>query len=877
MKAVRLRTEYLTEPMGLGIRSPRFFWNCEGGIRQSAYQIIAKRGTEVVWDSGKVNSDAMTHIRYQGKELNSRDIVSWTVCLWDEEDRAGEISESRFEMGLLKPSDWSAKWIGGDYHLSRKERYPADCFCRRFRIPENLAKARLYATARGVYDVWIDGKRLEDFILAPGMTDYRKRIQYQAYDVTALLASPEKHTGEHLIELRLADGWFRGSVAAYGVTNVFGVQTSILAQLELTDAGGNMQKVVTDESWSWSNDGPIRFADLKDGEVYDASYTPSYGKKAGVIKNSDITGDYRVGKRGPLLAASDNVPVREKERFKPVLLRSESGARILDFGQNIAGYLEFSVKGKKGEQLRLVCGELLDKNGHVDLSGIQETKPVKGWNQLNLVTKLLGRELKGDTVCTPKQEILFYASGKEDYYKTAFAVFGFRYVQIEGNPEIKPENFTAIAVYSDMEQTGSFACSDERINRLVENTRWSMKSNFLDLPTDCPTRERLGWTGDAQIFFHTGAYLMDTAAFFRKWLRDMEDSQYDNGLLPAVIPYQGVEMMYKSTGTSVGWADAVYLIPYRYYKRYDDLELLKNCWPMMKKYGDYLMAHLGMSGNKAAKENPYNEYTYEKGVHLGEWLEPEKFRDKVYGAQAKHPEECTAYLHLAMTTLSEIAGLLNENDYQKKCQKYADGARRAYEHLFVKSGTLDTDRQAKLVRPLALGMLRGAEKEKTQRRLVKAVENYNYCVGTGFLSTPFLLPVLTEAGAQETAYRVLENTKKPGWLGEVLDGATTIWENWEGNLSQNHYSPGAVCEWLFDTAAGIRVAGKNLLRIMPKPGGSLTEVRAEYMSPYGKVISGWKKTESGIAYEIVIPANIAAEIILPDGREEMVGAGMHTF
>ena len=428
MKAVRLRTEYLTEPMGLGIRSPRFFWNCEGGIRQSAYQIIAKRGTEVVWDSGKVNSDAMTHIRYQGKELNSRDIVSWTVCLWDEEDRAGEISESRFEMGLLKPSDWSAKWIGGDYHLSRKERYPADCFCRRFRIPENLAKARLYATARGVYDVWIDGKRLEDFILAPGMTDYRKRIQYQAYDVTALLASPEKHTGEHLIELRLADGWFRGSVAAYGVTNVFGVQTSILAQLELTDAGGNMQKVVTDESWSWSNDGPIRFADLKDGEVYDASYTPSYDKKAGVIKNSDITGDYRVGKKGPLLAASDNVPVREKERFKPVLLRSESGARILDFGQNIAGYLEFSVKGKKGEQLRLVCGELLDKNGHVDLSGIQETKPVKGWNQLNLVTKLLGRELKGDTVCTPKQEILFYASGKEDYYKTAFAVFGFRYV-----------------------------------------------------------------------------------------------------------------------------------------------------------------------------------------------------------------------------------------------------------------------------------------------------------------------------------------------------------------------------------------------------------------------------------------------------------------
>lgn len=876
MKAVRLRTEYLMEPMGLGIRSPRFFWNCEDGIKQTAYQIIAKRGTDIVWNSGKVNSDEMTHIRYQGKELNSRDIVSWEVCLWDEEDRRGETSESRFEMGLLNPSDWTAKWISGDYHPSGKERYPADCFCRQFQIPGNLVKARLYATARGVYDVWINGKCLEDFILSPGMTDYRRRIQYQVYDVTDMLISSGNH-GEHRMEIRLADGWFRGSVAAYGVTNVFGTQTSLLAQLELTDADGNMQKIVSDESWRWSNDGPVRFADLKDGEVYDASYTPSYSGKARVVKKSDITDDYRIGNKGPLLAASDNVPIREKERLKPMLLENTAGKRVLDFGQNIAGYLEFNVKGKAGAHIRLICGEVLDKNGCVDLSGIQETKPIKGWNNLNLVTKLLGKELKGDITYTPKQEISFYASGKMDYYKTSFAVFGFRYVQMEGSLEIKPENFTAIAVYSDMEQTGNFVCSDERINQLVENTRWSMKGNFLDLPTDCPTRERLGWTGDAQIFFHTGAYLMDTAAFFRKWLRDMKDDQYDNGLLSAVIPYQGVEMMYKSTGTSVGWADAVYLIPYRYYKRYGDLELLKNYWPMMKKYGDYLMTHLGMSSKKAAKKNPYNEYTYEKGVHLGEWLEPEKFRDKVYGAQAKHPEECTAYLYLTMTILAEIAELLEEIDYQKKCQKYADGARQAYEHIFVKTGTLDTNRQAKLVRPLAVGILQGEEKEKAQRRLVKAVENYDYCVGTGFLSTPFLLPVLTEAGELETAYHVLENTKKPGWLGEVLEGATTIWENWEGNLSQNHYSPGAVCEWLFDTIAGIRISERNCLTIVPKPGGKLRNVQAEYLSPYGKVISSWKRTGDSITYEIVVPANTVARVVLSRGREEMVGAGKHIF
>lgn len=336
-------------------------------------------------------------------------------------------------------------------------------------------------------------------------------------------------------------------------------------------------------------------------------------------------------------------------------------------------------------------------------------------------------------------------------------------------------------------------------------------------------------------------------------------------------------MMYKSTGSSVGWADAVYLIPYRYYKRYGDRSILERTWPMVEKYAEYLMTHLGMRSKKEAKANPHNAYTYEKGIHLGEWLEPEEFRDKVYGTQAKHPEECTAYLYYAMETIGEIADILGKDNMQERCRETARGAKEAYDALFVKTGTLDTDRQAKLVRPLALGLLDGETKKKAQERLTQAVEHYNYRVGTGFLSTPFLLPVLTEAGEVETAYKMLENTEKPGWLAEVLEGATTVWENWEGNLSQNHYSPGAVCQWLFDTVAGICVAGENRLIIAPMPGGSLKHACAEYVSPYGKVVSHWEKTDGGTVYTVEIPANVTAKIILPDGKCEMVGMGVHIY
>lgn len=859
MKANHLRTEYLENPLGLGNPKPRFYWNCAGGIRQTAYQIVCKINGETVWNSGKVESDSMTHIPYEGEELHSRDRIYWSVKLWDENGEGGEIATSWFEMGLLETSDWKAKWISGDYKPNKQYRQSVDLFRKRFETSKEIVIARLYASARGLYDVHINGTRIEDFILAPGMTDYRKRIQYQTYDVTALLQQ------ENTVELRLADGWYRGSSAAYGVTGVYGWQTSVITQLEITYTDGSSVMICTDDSWEWCNDGPIRFADLKDGEVYNATMKPSYNGKAKIVE----------APKAPLVA-SDNVQVREKERFAPKLLTAKDGTSVLDFGQNIAGYLEFTVQGKPGETFHLVCGEILDAEGHVDLSNIQESVSAKRYDNLAMMMKLMTGKASGIPTLTPLQEIRFTCSGGVDHYKTNFAVFGFRYAQIDGNVDF--EKIEAIAVYSDMEQTGEFACSNELVNRLYRNTLWSMKSNYLELPTDCPTRERLGWTGDAQIFFDTGAYLMDTSSFFRKWIRDMEDAQYKDGLLPAVLPYQGVEMMYKTTGQSVGWADAIYLIPYRYYKRFGDRKLLEDAYPMMKRYTDYLLAHLGLADKKAAKENPYNAYTYEKGMHLGEWLEPEEFQEKISaGNQPKHPEEATAYLHLTMKTMAEIAELLGKEKEAKTYQEYADGAKQAYNHLFVKTGTLDTNRQAKIVRPLALGLLDGEDKNTAQQRLVRAVTDCNYHVGTGFLSTVFLLPVLTEAGEAETAYKMLESTEKPGWLAEILDGATTIWETWEGNVSRNHYSPGAVCQWLFETVAGIQPDGEQKFIIAPLPGGTLTHAEGSYQSLYGKVESSWRKTQNGIEFHITIPTNTSALILLPNGEKHEVKAGHHTY
>lgn len=870
MKAIHLQTEYLDKPIGLGIVNPRFYWNCEGGIRQTAYRIVCRKGDQIMWDSGKVKSSSMTHIRYGGKVLSSRDIISWTVALWDENDNCGEAAESSFEMGLLTPSDWKAEWISGQFKEAKNMRCPADCFRKAFNAGKEIAEARIYASACGLYELELNGTKVGDGVLLPGNTDIRKRIQYHAFDVTELIKD------SNIITAELADGWYRGSVGAFGPRNVYGRQTALLVQIELRYTDGTSEIIGTDETWDWSNDGPIRFADLEDGEIYDARMKPTYSSKAILSGN----------RKTPVPVASDNVMPKKHERFKGKLIVTPSGKKVIDFGQNLAGMIAFDIEGKEGQTVYIRLGEVLDKDGEFMQYNMQEIRPVKEYTRLTEIMFVtgMGKFYKGETQPSPLQEIRYTCAAGRNHYEGKFFLSGFRYALVETDAEFRAEDFESIAVYSDMEQTGEFRCSHPLVEQLVRNNRWSMKSNYCDVPTDCPTRERLAWTGDAQIYFNTGAYHMNIAPFMRKWMRDIADGQLKSGKLPAVVPYNGSAMCYDSTGSSSGWQDAAILIPYRYWKRYGDSDALKASYASMKAAAQFMIDNTGHKSRKDAKANPYNKYVYEKGMHLGEWLEPKEFQEEISAkSRPSHPEECTAYLHYSMKHMAEVAAYLGKKEDEDLFTEYAEGAKKAYNFLFLRDGAPDTDRQAKLVRPLAFGLAEGEVREAVQKRLAQAVENRNYTIGTGFLSTPFLLGVLTEMGRSDLAYKVLENEECPGWLYQILNGATTNWESWEGYTgyqgtgSYNHYSPGTVCGWLFDTCAGIRVDRENHFVIAPVPGGSLTCAEGSYSSIYGRVESRWEIKNGKTVYTIVIPANTTAEIRLPDGTSEIVIAGEHKY
>ena len=849
MKAISLRTEYLINPIGIDIRHPRLFWNCEGGTKQTAYRIVAKTDEQIVWDSGKVVSESM-HADYPNN-LASRQRVEWNVTLWDENDSEGKSFETAFfETGLLSTSDFRAKWISGNYRVSKKKRYPVDCFKKEFAAC-NVAKARLYITACGLYEAMINGKRVGDFALAPGHTDYTKRIQLQTYDVTELLGN-----GENVITVELADGWYRGSCGAWGLRNQYGTQTKLYAQLEITDKSGNKAVIGSDKTWAWSNDGEIRFADNKDGEIVEAWRTPSYSGFAKETK-CDIT---------PV--SSNNVPITEHEKFSvQKVITTPGGAKVLNFGQNIAGYISFAVMAKKGQKIKLRFGEMFDENGEFTQKNFQCAN-------------------KKRTRVTPLQQIEYYCMDGSNGYKTKFAIFGFQYVLIESDVEWKKEDFTAVSVCSDMEETLLFDSSNELLNKLVQATRWSAKNNHADVPTDCPTRERHGWTGDAQIFCNTASYLFNFAPFARKYVHDMLDGQRKNGKFRQITPKGGVDFYMDFMDGSAGWSDAGVLIPYRIYKRYGDKKILEHGYTAMKKYAEFKIKTLGRWYPTAVRtgiDRKYKKYISNYGQSYGEWAEPTEVHITGFKDFAcPHPEETTAYIVYLLETMAEIAEVLGKAEDKKRFSEYAEKAKIGYGKLIeCPKFSLDTDRQAKLVRPLYMGLLDEKQAEFAKKRLIAALEHYDWRLGTGFLSTPFILYVLEDIDV-EYAYRLLENEQMPGWLFMPKMNANTIWESWEGTQAQggiaslDHYSKGAVLEWVVSEMCGIQVSGENKFTIAPKVGGRFTFAKCEYQSVYGTVKSDWERRNGETTYKIVIPANTTAKVILPDG-EKTLTAGEYEF
>ena len=845
MNAIRLKTEYLFDPLGIDVQRPRLTWNAEGGVKQRAFEIVTDK-----WQSGKVESDEM-HAVYP-LPLTSRERVVWKVRLWDENDEPGDWAQAFFEMGLLTKDDWTAQWITGDYRPNRKERYPVDCFSKTFTLGKPVKSARLYATAYGLYEARLGGKRVGAFVMAPGYTDYTKRIQYQTYDVTKMLRE-----GENELTCQLADGWFRGSCGAWGKKNQYGTETKLLLQLEIAFIDGSRQVIGTDPSWAWSNDGPIRQADNKDGEIVEAFRTPMYTGKARVTKHSVTP------------TASNNVPVTEHETFHPVITTAPNGKKLLNFGQNMAGYVRFSLNARLGQKMVWRFGEMLDENGNFTQKNIQLSR-------------------KGYT--TPLQRIEYTSGEGLNEYCTTFAVFGFQYAEVEGDVELNAEDIEAVAVYSDLERTGDFSCSHELLNHLFTATLWSAKGNHLDIPTDCPTRERHGWTGDAQLFFTTASYLFDFAPFAKKYMRDVFDWQRRNGRLPHIVPDGGADFYMWTMNGSVGWSDVGVLIPWRYAQINRDDSILREFYDGMAKYARFMESRCGKNMpffSEHVKLSPEaRKYFVNQGQSYGEWAEPAdvgggfRWQDFV----APHPEVSTAYTSYVLGLMAQIAKKLGHEADAKEFQTYADGCKAAYRELVhTDAYSLDTDKQARLVRPLYFELLDAEQTAYAKKRLTEALEHYRWRLGTGFLSTPLILYVLADMDP-EAAYRLLENEEVPGWLSMPKAGATTIWEAWEGPNSReggigslNHYSKGAVVEWLFSTMCGIRITGENRFTVAPLPGGSLTHAEACYTSVFGRIESRWERSDGKTAYTVTVPANCEAEIILPKGLRKTVGAGTWTF
>ncbi len=838
MKATDLRCEHMHEPVGLNTVQPVLSWISDGN--QTAYEIHAFSGNREVWNSGTVNSST-NHVRC-GYQAGPKEKVIWKVRLYDEEGSAGDWSEGSYETGMTDASCWKAEWIDPEPEHDASVRMPAGCLKKTFTL-DHIGEARLYITCHGLYAAFLNGKRVSDFVLAPGTDDYRRRLQVQTYRVSHLLKE-----GENELFVILGDGWYRGNVGIDGLNNYYGSDLALLAQLE-TDG---QPAVITDGTWLASQNGPVRENDMQMGETYDA-------------RMETITDWHPVTVRDygyDVLCGSDSVDIREQERFAGKLFTAPNGDLVIDFGQNLCGYTEIRIQAEAGQKIILHHGETLDENGNFTQSNFDP-----GERNKNGIP----------------QKIVYICRDGLNVYKPYFSLFGFRYAKIETDADLTGAEFTAVAVYSDMKQTGSFRCGNEDVSRLFQNSLWSMRSNFCDIPTDCPTRERAGWTGDAGAFAPTGVYLADCWPVLRKWLAECRIAQTEDGRVANIAPVNNSgSMISDMLQGSAGWGDACILVPWALYEAYGDSAVLAENYEMMKGWMNYCTnrAKQTRDGNLG---NPWHEYLVDQGFHFGEWLEPgvnsmETMKSIMMNGA---PEVATAYYYHSAVLMQKIAEILGHPEDAENYRTIAENARNAYRYTCTDNGRISSRRQCEYVRPIAFGLLNEDEIRSAADSLDALVRDCGYHLNTGFLSTPYLLEVLADHGHTDTAYKLLLQEECPGWLYAVKHGATTIWETWDGvradgtvHDSFNHYCYGAVSGWLFSGAAGIRLrAGK--LSIAPKPDRSLGYVSAEWQSPAGLIQSGWRYEGDKLLFDIRIP--IKAEIVLPDGREYNEDRGEHHY
>ncbi len=881
MTPVQLRCEYLVNPLGLDVRQPRLSWVLQASGRaqvQTAYRILVADSRDALakddgnlWDSGKVDSDETIHIAYDGKPLTSGQTVFWKTRVWDKAGAESPWSEpASWQMGLLEPDDWTAKWIGKSDTPPNGPlpSLPPAMLRKDFNVAKPVARATAFVTALGLYELRLNGQKVGQALLTPEWTDYATRVQVQAYDVTPMLKE-----GDNAVGALLADGWYAGRIgisvilgAGGQVRGFYGRWPHLRMQMQIEYADGSRETVITDESWQSTTDGPIRKACILDGEVYDAQKEqPGWdgpGFKAEGWKSAHIEPSFPVK-----LVAQRHDPIRVTQELKAVAVTEPAkGIYVFDFGQNIAGACRLKIQGKAGLKVRLRHAEVLQPDGNIYRDNLR-------------IHGELGARQEDEYTCRGEAE---------ETWVPRFTYHGFRYVEVAGLPaKPAPELLTGLAFHSAPPMTSGFESSSALLNKLMLNTVWTLRDNLHSIPTDCPQRdERMGWTGDILAFGQTACFQMDMAAFLAKWLQDLRDDQARDGRFPDFAPHP-FDPDKRFSGVPA-WGDAGVFVPWYLWVSYGDKRVLDEHYDAARRWVDWIHSN---NPDLLWKNNRNNDY--------GDWLNGDTLKLTGFGfpegkAQMSPEVVGTAFFRQSALLVSKMAGILGRTEDAARYGKLAADIKSAFNRAYVKEdGTIENldppkdpnqkpvlhgNTQSDYALALDLDLLPPEKRPLAANLMVKAIENYKWHISTGFHTTVRLMKELTKAGRNDVAYRLINNRTIPSWGYEIDHGATTIWERWDGWVegrgfqdpgmnSFNHYAIGAVAEWMLRVIIGINPdedsPAYKRFTLRPMPGGGLTWARGHYDSIRGRIACDWRMEGDTLHVVVTIPPNTSATVCIP--------------
>lgn len=860
MAIAHLRVEYLVDPQGIDVPAPRLSWVLRSDVRnqiQTAYQVLVASTSDGLakdvgdlWDSGKKPSDQTAHIVYGGKRLTSRMQVHWKVRVWDKDGKPSAWSAPAFwSMGLLQASDWKAQWIEAPVATADAAtpptRQPAPLLRKRFAVDGRIKRAVAYASALGLYELRLNGQRVGDQLLAPEWTDYHTRVQYQTHDVTALL-----RTGDNAIGALLGDGWYTGRIGLSSVVpngpawGIYGPSPRFLAQLEIEFADGRKQVVVTNDTWRCATDGPVRGNDIFDGETYDARKEFAGWDAPGFDDAAWAPARVASGVTARLVA-QPNEPIRVVQDLEPVALTEpKPGVYIFDLGQNMVGWCRLRAQTSPGATITLRHGEALNPDGTL------YTANLRGATQVDRYT------FRGNTPET---------------FEPHFTYHGFRYAEVTGLPaKPAPDALLGRVFNSSSPEIGRFECSSAMLNRLMQNILWTQRANIMSTPTDCPQRdERLGWMGDIQVFSQTAIFNMDLAAFFTKWVRDIRDAQAQDGRFPDFAPHP-FGPNERLSGVPA-WGDAGTIVPWRVYQNYGDTRLLAEHFDAATRWIEYIRRNNPDLVWRNGRNRDYNDWLNADTLILDDWPKT--------GGEVPKEVFATAFFAQSTELVAKMAAVLGRREDAATYAKLADDIKAAFNSAFVTpDGRIHGNTQAGYALALHFDLLPENLRAAAAGHMLEAIHRYKDHMSTGIQSTIRLMLELTRTGHNDVAYQLINNRTMPSWGYSIDQGATTIWERWDGYVagrgfqqpgmnSFNHWALGAVGEWMWRNVAGIspddEQPGYKHIVIHPRPGGGLTWARGEYDSIRGPIVCAWKVKDCECEVDVAIPANTTATVYVP--------------